>query len=111
MNDNKNILSLLLVVNNKIKLNSSVENNTKKDPSNFNNDNSSVKDKLFDSIKQINNIQEAIKSYQLNDKNNEKLNNRVCYTRYKIKTANTSKIDDNLLIQEQIRHKNNLEQL
>lgn len=111
MNDNKNILSLLLVVNNKIKLNSTLENNTKKDSSNFNNDNSSVKDKLFDSIKQINNIQEAIKSYQLNDKNNEKLNNRVCYTRYKIKTANTSKIDDNLLIQEQIRHKNNLEQL
>lgn len=111
MNDNKNILSLLLVVNNKIKLNSSLENNTKKDSSNFNNDNSSVKDKLFDSIKQINNIQEAIKSYQLNEKNNEKLNNRVCYTRYKIKTANTSKIDDKLLIQEQIRHKNNLEQL
>lgn len=111
MNDNKNILSLLLVVNNKIKLNSSLENNTKKDSSNFNNDNSSVKDKLFESIKHINNIQEAIKSYQLNDKNNEKLNNRVCYTRYKIKTANTSKIDDKLLIQEQIRHKNNLEQL
>lgn len=111
MNDNKNILSLLLVVNNKIKLNSTLENNTKKDSSNFNNDNSSVKDKLFDSIKQINNIQEAIKSYQLNEKNNEKLNNRACYTRYKIKTANTSKIDDKLLIQEQIRHKNNLEQL
>lgn len=111
MEDNKTILNSLLIINNKMKLKSMLENNTKTETIEVKEDKPSTKEKLLDNIKQITNLQSLIKNQNVDNKNSESTNNHVCCSRYKIKSNNNEKINDDFLIQEQLRHKNNLEQL
>lgn len=94
MNDNKNILnSLSNLVNQPNKYAFSVE------------------DKILNNIKEMQDIKHMMKNNSTNELKNPILNQHTCCARYKIKTTNTTKINDELMIQEQKRHKNNLEQL
>lgn len=94
MNDNKNILNSL----------SNLVNQPKKYAF-------SVEDKILNNIKEMQDIKHMMKNNSTNELKNPILNQHTCCARYKIKTTNTTKINDELMIQEQKRHKNNLEQL